>query len=158
MSGLADDICKMLGKTFQPIVAWPDLTREKFAQRIFLDPFVTLVSRVVAGGDRRNLQGEGQTRREIMKRLVLTAAVLMFAAGTAAAKPAWYSHHGWGVQQHHFGTLKPYERVKIRRSRARLAALKRQIYADGRVTFRERIRLRIASARHRTLVRRERHD
>ena len=108
-----------------------------------------------------------------MKPLILAATVLALSAGVATAAPGHKHRHGGGfVTKHttvgkfssvkHFkirrgrARLTPFEHFKIKRSRARLAALKRRIYFDGRITPRERMRLRIAKRRHDALVRKAR--
>ena len=92
-----------------------------------------------------------------MKRtLILAAAAAILASGFATAQAAPGNRgHGYGYKGHvtHAAKVTPRERAAIRRSAARLAALTRQVRADGRVTFVERIRLRAATARHQALVR-----
>ena len=94
-----------------------------------------------------------------MKIITLATALLVLTAGMATAQPGYKHGNARYVAKHgSVGKLTLYERFKIRRSRARLVALRHRARADGRVTRRERIRIRIASKRHRALVRRERRD
>jgi hypothetical protein len=100
-----------------------------------------------------------------MKKFILAAAAIALTAGTAMAAPAHNAHNkGYGhakrvvVKRHKVGRLTLWERIKIAKSRARLAALQHRVRADGRVTRREKIRVRFAQKRHRALVRKERRD
>lgn len=83
------------------------------------------------------------------KILIATAAVLLTST-TAMAAPGWYG--GKGPR----GGVNGYERIAIAQSQANLNALKRQARADGRVTFYERTRIRLAEIRHNNLVKRYR--
>lgn len=101
-----------------------------------------------------------------------TAASLMFAAGAAFADTVntstWRPHGSQAgkiyrvtprvVVRHEHVDRPVYHRpvyrpTPIQISAANLAALRREIYADGRVTLIERIRLRAAERRHAALVR-----
>lgn len=111
-----------------------------------------------------------------MKKFALATALLALTAGTAMAAPGHkFAHKGYGhakkvvvikhrnvkhrnVKHRKVGRLTLFERIKIARSRARLAALRQRARADGRVTRREKARLRIAQRRHSALVRKERRD
>lgn len=94
-----------------------------------------------------------------MKTTAIALSVLVASTGIAAATPGFkhgqYRHVG---KHHSVGKLTYFERLRIARSRARLARLQRWIRADGRVMQRERFRLMKAKRHHRQLVRRERHD
>lgn len=93
---------------------------------------------------------------------VLTAAAaLMLSAGASVAAPKSYNHgntyhsgkhYNSGKHANHRFGLSPYERVAIARSAASLAALKRRAWADGRLTFRERVMINNAERRHAALV------
>jgi hypothetical protein len=88
-----------------------------------------------------------------MKRFVLSASAIALMAGAALAAPAeaasW--RHGW----HH---LSPAERVAIRHSQHRLDLIRAGAYRDGRVTFWERAKIRLAQSRHNALVNRLSHN
>lgn len=95
-----------------------------------------------------------------MKALILAATVAAtFAAGGLATssaeaapwkKPGIHATHG----KFHKAKVSPRERAAIRYSSANLARLKAKIYADGKVTTRERIQLNRAQQKHAALVRR----
>lgn len=95
-----------------------------------------------------------------MKAFILAAAAAAaFAAGGLATpsaeaaplkKPGYHATHG----KFHKVKVSPRERAAIRHSNADLARLKAKIYADGRVTTRERIQLNRAQQKHAALVRR----
>ena len=94
-----------------------------------------------------------------MRTLAIASALLVATASWASAAPGY--KHDFG---RHFsksakvGKLTWRERKKIRRSRARLAALKRRAWADGRLTRFERRRIRQAQVRLRVLIRKVRRD
>lgn len=92
-----------------------------------------------------------------IKIAVLTTAALLVTAGASVAAPVGHGdHRGYGKP----GYSKVYghrgvsgaERAAIARSAANLAALKRRVWRDGRVTFIERIQLNNAERRHAALV------
>jgi len=93
-----------------------------------------------------------------IKTALLTAAALAMTAGVSVAAPAKYDTHygyakpGYGkvVKKKH--ALSPYERAQIAKSAANLAALKKHVWRDGKVTFAERIMLSNAERRHNALV------
>jgi hypothetical protein len=99
-----------------------------------------------------------------MKTFVFAATLLALTAGSAMAAPGHkFAHKRVGhankvivVKHRNVGRLTLFERIKIARSRARLAALQRRVRADGHVTRHERIRVRVAQRHHRALVRKER--
>lgn len=110
-----------------------------------------------------------------MKRIALTAAILVLGTGIAAAAPGKYNRgsgyaakaqvsksygrsHGVKAYRNNrrVGHISRFERRMIARSRARLQRIKWRARADGRVTRFERRRIRIATARHHRLVRRAR--
>jgi len=94
-----------------------------------------------------------------MKALVLAATVAAaFVAGglsTSGADAAPYKKYG--AQAHHAkiykGKVTPGERAAIRHSRAHLSRVQARVYADGKVTTLERIRLGKAQQRHGAVVR-----
>jgi hypothetical protein len=89
-----------------------------------------------------------------MKSFVIaaTAAVVLSGSGSGSgAQAAYYKHR-------HNGGLSAWERVAIARDRARVNAIKRHAWADGRITLWERARIRAAEARHSALVYRYRHN
>jgi hypothetical protein len=71
-----------------------------------------------------------------------TASLLAAGAGSAMAAPGKHMSH----------RVTPSERVAIAKSAARLAQIKKRAWADRRLTGAERVRIRIAEARHRALV------
>jgi hypothetical protein len=81
-----------------------------------------------------------------MNRLVLSAATLALLSGIALAAPAQASG------------LTHSERVAIANSQHRLKALKWRVRADHHVSLWERMRVRAATARHKALVYRLRHN
>jgi hypothetical protein len=87
-----------------------------------------------------------------MKRLALTATALALLSGLAIAVPAQaatYKRHG---------SISHSERVAIANSQRHLNAVKRQAWADGKVTAWERAKIRMAEARYHRVVRNARHD
>ncbi len=91
-----------------------------------------------------------------IKTALLTAAALVMTAGVSVAAPAKSFNYVYGKPGHskvvkHRG-VNGFERAAIARSAANLASLKRRVWADGRVTFSERIQLRNAERRHAALV------
>jgi hypothetical protein len=95
----------------------------------------------------------------MMKSIAIATTVLLLSAGMASAAPGYKQGHGSHAGKHRtVGHLTFTERLRIARSRARLARLKRRARADGRVTRRERVRLIRATKRHRALVRKEHRD
>jgi hypothetical protein len=88
-----------------------------------------------------------------MKTLALTATGLVLLSGVALATPGEAAQRG-----RHYGDLSRYERAVIARSKRHLDALKWRVRADGRVSFRERVLVRRAEARHAALVRRLRYN
>jgi hypothetical protein len=93
----------------------------------------------------------------MMKSIAIATTVLMLTVGMASAAPSYKHGHRGHVSKHSsVGHLTFAECVRIARSRARLARLKRRVCADGRVTRWERARLITANKRH--LVRKERRD
>jgi hypothetical protein len=87
-----------------------------------------------------------------MKSLVVTAtaAVLLSGIGLGTAAQATSYHHRYG--------LTGAERAAIARDQARVNAVKRHAWADGRVSLWERAKIRAAEARHDALVFRYRHN
>jgi hypothetical protein len=90
-----------------------------------------------------------------MKSFVIaaTTAVVLSGIGLAGtAEAASYKYRHGRVQ------LTQWERVAIARDQRRVNAVKRRAWADGRLSFLEKIRIRRAEARHRALVYRYRHN
>ena len=87
-----------------------------------------------------------------MKSLVVaaTAAVLLSGIGLGTAAEAASYHHRYG--------LTGAERAAIARDEARVNAVKRNAWADGRLSGWERMKIRAAEARHNVLVSRYRHN
>jgi hypothetical protein len=85
--------------------------------------------------------------------IAATTAVVLSGIGLGSAAEAAYYEHRHGKSE-----LTRWERVAIARDRARVNALKRRAWADGRVTRWERMRIRAAEARHAALVYRYRHN
>jgi hypothetical protein len=85
-----------------------------------------------------------------MKAALIGLTALALTATTASA--AQYKHD----RREHFRatSVSAYEHVLIRRSVAQLAWVKRQAWADGRITFLERYKIRQAELRHARLVKR----
>jgi hypothetical protein len=81
-----------------------------------------------------------------MKTYALAAVALALMSGVASAAPSKF------YTSHKHGGITPSERAAIARSQAHLNALKRQAWADGRLTMFERIRIRQAEVRHNRLV------
>lgn len=83
---------------------------------------------------------------------LMTLATIVLTSGAAFAAPAKHfdhrGHDGRGISAH--------ERVMIARSTDRLQALKRRAWADGRITFFERLRINAATRQHAALVARAR--
>jgi hypothetical protein len=90
-----------------------------------------------------------------IKTALLTAAALMMTAGVSVAAPAKYHNDygkpGYGKVYKKKG-ISPVERLRINRSAADLAALKRRALRDGRITFAERVMIQNAERRHAALV------
>lgn len=81
-----------------------------------------------------------------MKRLVLTTSALALLSGMVIAAPA------------QAGSINHRERAAIADSRHRLAVVKRQAWADGRLSLWDRFKIRNAEARYRRVVRSARAD
>lgn len=89
-----------------------------------------------------------------MQRLALASTALALLAGATLSAPAQagsYQHHSAGNVTHS-------ERVAIANSRYRLNGLRSRVRSDGHVSLWERARLRAATARHRALAYRLRHN
>lgn len=92
-----------------------------------------------------------------IKTALLTVAALAMTAGVSVAAPSkHYNHNGYGkpgygkvVKKH---GVSPFERAQIARSAADLAALKRRVWRDGKISFAERILVNRAERRHAMLV------
>jgi hypothetical protein len=92
----------------------------------------------------------------MMKVVAIAASALVLTAGMAAASPGGkfgYGHGSHVGKYSYSGKLTVFERMRIARSKMRLARLERRIKADGRVTRRERAQLIAAKKRHQALVR-----
>ncbi len=88
-----------------------------------------------------------------MKAFILAAAVAAIAAGGLATsgaeagslkKPLPHRHHFVT----HKGKVTPGERFAIRHSHSKLARVKAKVFADGKVSPREKIQLKRAQHRH----------
>jgi hypothetical protein len=121
-------------------------------------------------------QGEDAMKTALLAAAAATAAALTFSSGAAFADTVntstWRPHGSQAgriyratprVVVRHEHVYRPVRRpvyhrpvdrpTPIQISAANLAALKREIYADGRVTFIEKIKLKAAERRHAALVR-----
>jgi len=78
-----------------------------------------------------------------MKTFILAATAIVLMSGTAFAA-------SYGSHKH--GTVSSYERAAIARSAANLASIKRRAWSDGRLSFFERLQIRIAESRYKALV------
>jgi len=88
-----------------------------------------------------------------MKTLVIAATAAALLSGIASAAPAMAAPY-----QHRHAQVSTHERAAIARSRANLNVVKRIARADGRVSLWERAKIRMAEARHKSLVQRLRHN
>lgn len=102
-----------------------------------------------------------------MKTIALTvaAALIAISANTASAKTYHdnrshtpFVSHKMAKPSVRGGKLTRFERVKIQRKRAQVAALERRARADGRVTPRERVAIHAAQRQLAALIRKERRD
>ncbi|MEZ5926280.1 MAG: hypothetical protein R3D57_18065 [Hyphomicrobiaceae bacterium] len=75
-----------------------------------------------------------------MKPAIIGLAALALTA-TAASAASYGPKHNDGYRSRHQPT---YEHVLVKRSKAHLAWVKRQAWADGRLSFRERLKIRRA--------------
>jgi hypothetical protein len=96
-----------------------------------------------------------------MKALVLAATVAAtFAAGglaAATAEAAPFKKSGYHPAHHakvYKGKVTPAERAAIQHSKYNLNRLRTKVYADGKVTSLERMKLQRAEQKHAALVRR----
>jgi hypothetical protein len=90
-----------------------------------------------------------------MKSFVIAATTAVVLSGIglgSTAEAAFYKH------RHGKSELTRWERVAIARYQRSVRALKQRAWADGRVTFWEKMRIKRAEARHRSLVYRYRHN
>jgi len=83
-----------------------------------------------------------------MKTIALAVSLIALASGAALAAPAKYRP----------GHVSGYELAAIAKSAAQLAQIKKRAWADGRLSFYERMQIRNAEARHSALVARARHS
>jgi hypothetical protein len=104
-------------------------------------------------------------KKTLLAALATAATAITLSSGAAFAdttNSAWRPHGSAGPKVYRYN--KPHRHVYVapRRvyrpgpveiSAANLAAMKRQVFADGRVTFFEKIKLNAASRRHENLVR-----
>jgi hypothetical protein len=90
-----------------------------------------------------------------MKSLIVaaTAGVLLSGIGFAGTAEAAYFKHRYG-----HGGLTGSERAAIARDQARVNAIKRTAWVDGRVNLWERMKIRAAETHHNALVYRYRHN
>jgi hypothetical protein len=90
-----------------------------------------------------------------MKKALIGLAALALTATAASAAPYKHkSHHDGYRGKHNSG----YEHVLVKRSKVHLAWVKRQAWADGRVTFRERLKIRRAERQVARAIWRARHS
>jgi hypothetical protein len=90
-----------------------------------------------------------------MKSFVIAATTAIVLSGIAlgsTAQAASYKH------RHGRSELTSWERVAIARDQRHVNVLKRRAWADGRLTFLEKIRIGRAEARHNSLVHRYRNN
>ncbi len=83
----------------------------------------------------------------MMKSALIALATLSITSGAVLAAPGGYGHRG-----HDGSRVTMSERAVIARSAFQVARLKRQVWADGRVSFIERMQLRNAERRHAAIV------
>ena len=83
----------------------------------------------------------------MMKSVLIALAALSLTSGAVLAAPGGYGHRG-----HDGNRVTMSERAAIARSAFHVAQLKRQVWADGRVSFIERMQLRRAERRHAAVV------
>ena len=102
--------------------------------------------------------------KSILLAAAAAAATITLSSGAFAdtINPSWRPHgnagpkvyRGYNVNRHvYVPPRRVYRPGPVEISAANLAAMKREIYADGRVTFIEKIRLNAAERRHANLVR-----
>lgn len=75
-----------------------------------------------------------------MKKALIGLAALALTATAASAAPYKHKHHD-GYRGEHHGQ---YQSAQVKRSKAHLAWVKREAWADGRLSFRERLKIRRA--------------
>lgn len=75
-----------------------------------------------------------------MKSAIIGMAALALTATAVSAAPNRHAHHDGFRGKHVSG----YQNVQVRQKMAHLSWVKRQAWADGRLTFRERIKIRRA--------------
>jgi hypothetical protein len=85
-----------------------------------------------------------------MKSALIALTVLTLTATAASAAPHKRDHRDHYRRSH----VPAYEHVSIKRHAMQLAWIKRQAWADGRITFRERIKIRQAERRFAQLLKR----
>lgn len=76
-----------------------------------------------------------------MKKALIGLAALALTATAASAAPYKYKSHHDGYRGERHGQ---YQSVQVKRSKAHLAWVKRQAWADGHVSFYERLKIRRA--------------
>ena len=79
------------------------------------------------------------------------AALTLTATAASAASPGYHHHDGYRGKR-----VSGYEHGLIKQSKAHLAWIKRQAWADGRITFRERLKIRRAERHLAATMRRAR--
>ena len=104
-------------------------------------------------------------KKSLLAALATAATAITLSSGAAFAdttNSTWRPHgpagpkvyRGYDSRRHYYvAPRRVYRPGPVQISAANLAALKRDIYADGRVTFIEKIRLGAAERRHANLVR-----
>jgi hypothetical protein len=99
---------------------------------------------------------------ETMKTALLAAAAaaIVLSSGTAFADSGYASKRapfGWGKTYHSHSRVTPYERAQIRDAAAHYRAVKARAYANGHVSFVERIKIQAARNHLANTVQRARH-
>jgi hypothetical protein len=97
-----------------------------------------------------------------MKTALLAAATvaIVLSSGTAFADSGYTSKRapfGWGNTYHGHSRVTPYERRQIREAAYHLRAVRARAYANGHVSFFERIKIQAAKNRLANTIQRARH-
>ena len=86
-----------------------------------------------------------------MRTAIIATVLAAVTIGSGAATAAPIKHYD--LRRYDRG-VSPYERVLIAQSAARLAFIKRHAWADGKLSFYERLQIRRAEQRHYALLQR----
>lgn len=97
-----------------------------------------------------------------MNKTLFAAAVaaLALSSGAALADSGYASKRapfGWGKTYHSHSRVTPYERAQIRNAAAHLRAVRARAYANGHVSFVERIKIQAARNHLANTIQRARH-